>query len=202
MRCHFLLHFLPDTGVKPISPAWKVDSLPLRYLGRLNVSFLIFNPFSKTAKIFIIAGKCLLQWTVSFLGPHKPNQESINLSLAHTHTYTYFYCEILPMSKTYMRQWHPTPVLLPGKFHGRRSLAGCSPWGSEELDTTEQLPFHFSLSCTGEGNGNPLQCSCLDNPRDGGIWWASVYGVTQSWTRLTWHSSSSWWTFRFSSLGY
>ena len=82
------------------------------------------------------------------------------------------------------RQWHPTPVLLPGKSHGRRSLVGCSPWGREELDTTERLPFHFSLSCIGEGNGNPLWCSCLDNPRDGGAWWASVYGVAQSRTRL------------------
>ena len=65
------------------------------------------------------------------------------------------------------RQWHPTPVLLPGKSHGRRSLVGCSPWGSYESDTTERLHFHFSLSRIGEGNGNPLQCSCLENPRDG-----------------------------------
>ena len=64
-------------------------------------------------------------------------------------------------------QWHPTPVLLPGKSHGRRSLVGCSPRGCWESDTTEQLHFHFSLSCIGEGNGNPLQCSCLENPRDG-----------------------------------
>ena len=55
----------------------------------------------------------------------------------------------------------------------------------------EQLHFHFSLSCIGEGNGNPLQCSCLENPRDGGTWWAAVYGVTQSWTRLKRLSSSS-----------
>ena len=82
------------------------------------------------------------------------------------------------------RQWHPTPVLLPGKSHGRRSLVGCSPWGREELDTTEQLHFHFSLSCIGEGNGNPLQCSCLENPREGGAWWAAVCGVAQSRTRL------------------
>ena len=78
------------------------------------------------------------------------------------------------------RQWHPTPVLLPGKSHGRRSLVGYSPWGLEESDTTEQLHFHFSLSCTGEGNGNPLQCSCLENPRDRGAWWAAVYGVAES----------------------
>ena len=89
------------------------------------------------------------------------------------------------------RQWHPTPVFLPGESHGRRSLVGCSPWGSEESDTTERLHFHFSLSCIGEGNGNPLQCSCLENPRDGEAWWAAVYGVAQSWTRLKRLSSSS-----------
>ena len=89
------------------------------------------------------------------------------------------------------RQWHPTPVLLPGKSHGRRSLVGCSPWGREELDTTARLHFHFSVSCIGEGNGNPLQYSCLENPRDGGAWWAAVYGVTQSRTRLKRLSSSS-----------
>ena len=82
------------------------------------------------------------------------------------------------------RQWHPTPVLLPGKSQGRRILVGCSPWGREESDMTEQLHFHFSLSCIGEGNGKPLQCSCLENPRDWGAWWAAVYGVTQSQTRL------------------
>ena len=87
------------------------------------------------------------------------------------------------------RQWHPTPVLLPGKSRGRRSLVGCSPWGREELDTTERLDFDFSLSCIGEGNGNPLQCSCLENPRDGGAWWAAVCGIAQSRTRLKWLSS-------------
>ena len=56
--------------------------------------------------------------------------------------------------------------------------------GSLELDTTERLHFHFSLSCIGEGNGNPLQSSCQENPRDGGAWWAAVYRVAQSWTRL------------------
>ena len=87
-------------------------------------------------------------------------------------------------------QWHPTPVLLPGKSHGWRSLVGCSPWGLEESDMPERLHFHFSLSCIGEGNGNPLQCSCLENPRDGGAWWAAVYGVIQSRTRLKQLSSS------------
>ena len=92
---------------------------------------------------------------------------------------------------SWRRQWHPTPVPLPGKSHGQRSLVGCSPWSHWESDTTEQLHFHFSLFCIGEGNGNPLQCSYLENPRDGGAWWADIYGVTQSQTRLKWLSSSS-----------
>ena len=80
----------------------------------------------------------------------------------------------------------PTPVLLPGKSHGWRSLVGSGPRGREE-----RLHFHFSLSCIEEGNGNPLQCSCLENPRDGGAWWAAVYGVAQSRARLKRLSSSS-----------
>ena len=74
-------------------------------------------------------------------------------------------------------------------WHGWRSLVGCSPWGPEESDTTERL--HFSLSCIGEGNGNPLQCSCLENPRDSRAWWAAVYGVAQSQTRLKRLSSNN-----------
>ena len=66
------------------------------------------------------------------------------------------------------------------EIHAQKRLEGYSPWGCEELETTEQLPFHFSLSCIGEGNGNPLQYSCLENPRDGGAWWAAAYGVAQS----------------------
>ena len=95
------------------------------------------------------------------------------------------------LTSSWRRQWQPTPVLLPGKSHGRRSLVGCSPWGHEELDMTKWLHFHFSLSCIGEGNDKLLQCSCLENPRDEGAWWAAVYGVAQSWTRLKRLSSSS-----------
>ena len=73
----------------------------------------------------------------------------------------------------------PHSSTLAWKSHGRMSLVGCGPWGREESDTTEQIHFPFSLSCIGEGNGNPLQCSCLENPRDGGAWWAAVYGVTE-----------------------
>ena len=89
------------------------------------------------------------------------------------------------------RQRHPTPVLLPGKSHGQRSLVGCSPRGREESDTTERLHFHLSLSCTGAGNGNPFQYFCLENPRDRGAWWAAVYGVARGWTQLKRLSSSS-----------
>ena len=108
----------------------------------------------------------------------------------------------LPSVLHAVRQWHPTPVLLPGKSHGWRSLVGCSPWGREESDTTERLHFHFSLSCFGEGNGNPLHCSCLENPRDAGAWWGPFCGVAQSRTQLkqlsssssnTFASSRSWW---------
>ena len=105
---------------------------------------------TQESKLYLL---CLLHWQVSSLPLAPPRRR---------------------------RQWHPTPVLSPGKFQGRRSLVGCSPWGCEESDTPEQLHFHFSLSCIGEGNGNPLQCSCLENPRDRGAWWAAVYGVAHS----------------------
>ena len=106
-----------------------------------------------------------------------------------THIVTVMF--ITPSSSSRRRQWHPTPVLLPGKSHGRRSLVGCSPWDREESDTTERLHFYLSLSCVGEGNGNPFHCSFLENPRDGGGWWAAVYGVAQSQTWLKQLSSSS-----------
>ena len=111
-------------------------------------------------------------------------------SLLIVNYFNFWYLK-LSLTVIWRRQCLPTPVLLPGKSHGPRSLVGCSPWGREESDTTERLHFHFSLSCTGEGNGSPLQCSCPKNPRDRGAWWAAVYRVAQSWTRLTWLSSSS-----------
>ena len=100
------------------------------------------------------------------------------------------------------RQWQPTPVFLPGESQGWGSLVGCSPWARKELGMTERLHFHFSLSCIGEGNGNPLQCSCLENPRDGGAWWAAIYGVTQSrhdWSDLA-AAAKSRYLFNFLSL--
>ena len=85
----------------------------------------------------------------------------------------------------------PHSSTLAWKIPWTDELEGCSPWGRWGSDTTERLHFHFSLLCSREGNGNPLQCSCLENPRDGGAWWAAVYGVAQSRTRLKRLSSSS-----------
>ena len=112
-------------------------------------------------------------------------------------TKQYTLCDVMKInlnsvkSVTWKRKWQPTPVFLPRESCGQRSLVGYSPWGLEESDVTKQLYFHFSLSWTGEGNGNPLQYSCLENPRDGGAWWAAVYGVAQSQIWLRWLSNSS-----------
>ena len=134
-------------------------------------------------------------WDLWFQGVAQNDNETNRMSFISSWTNQLYrmLCSVFlwPSLDKWRRQWHPTPVLLPGKSHGRRSLVGCSPWGGEESDTTEQLHFHFSLSCIGEGTGNLLQCSCLENPKDGGAWWAAICGVTQSGTRLKWLSSSS-----------
>ena len=130
--------------------------------------------------------------------PEKQN----SYSLANGQVNCYFFCEVIAIPSSWLfseikkrkhltnGQWHPTPVLLPGKSHGEEP-GRLQSIGSLESDMTERLHFHFSLSCIGEGNGNPLQCSCLENPRDGDAWWAAVYGVAQSRTRLKRLSSSS-----------
>ena len=102
--------------------------------------------------------------------------------------YKYFSGEI-----AWRRRWHPTPVFLPGKSHGWRSLVGCSPWGHWGSDTTERLHFHFSLFTFlhWRRKWQPTPVFLPREPRDGGAWWAAVYGVTQSRTRLKWLSSSS-----------
>ena len=93
---------------------------------------------------------------------------------------------------SWRRQCHPTPALLPGKSMDggawKAAVHGVAKSRTQLSDFT--FTFQFSLSCIGEGNGNPVQCSCLENPRDGGAWWAAVYGVTQSRTWLKWLSSS------------
>ena len=131
-----------------------------------------------------VVGRGCLLWPMLFLG-----KTLLVFALLHS----VFQGQICMLLQVFLRrrQWHPTPVLLPGKSHGQRSLVGYSPWGHEESDTTERLHFHFSLSCIGEGNGNPLQCSCLENPRDGEAWWAAVCGVAESRTWLKRLNSSS-----------
>ena len=99
----------------------------------------------------------------------------------------YFSRDILPLNIKCIR----IEILRNNKSYWGTPLVACSPWGRQEWDTTERLHFDFPLSCIGEGNGNPLQYSCLENPRDGGACWAAVYGVAQSWTRLKRLSSSS-----------
>ena len=144
---------------------------------------------------FLVSSEGTQHWPSQHPGPHKPNEAKENAFFGDKHIHLYHivsqqllgYQPFLNVSRQlvriWRRKWHPTPVLLPGKSH-RRSLVGCSPWGYQESDTTERLHFHFSLSCIGEGNCNPLQYSCLENPRDGGAQWAAIYGVTQSQTQL------------------
>ena len=99
---------------------------------------------------------------------------------------------IVQLSHSYWRrQWHPTPVLLPRKSHGGRSLVRLQSMGSLRVRHDWETSLSLFISCIGEGNGNPLQCSCLENPRDGEAWWAAVYGVTQSRTQLKRLCSSS-----------
>ena len=88
------------------------------------------------------------------------------------------------MCKNAEKAMAPHSSTLAWKIPWAEDPGRLQPWGREELDTTERFHFHFSLSCIGEGNGNPLQCSCLENPRDRGAWWAAAYGVTQSRTQL------------------
>ena len=140
------------------------------------------------AIIWAVTGLCLLSLNSSHPVPYKPSFLIFCLCFLISGKRSNL---VSCLDMEWRKQWHPTPVLSPGKSHGQRSLVGCSPWGREESDMTEWLHFHFSLSCIGEGNGNPLHCSCLDNPRDGGALWAAVYGVAQSQTRLKRLGSSS-----------
>ena len=131
--------------------------------------------------VFLPGEPCGLRSLVGYC-PKGCKESDTTAQVTHTCCYFYFFSNDYwnYIIFYWRRQWHPTPVLLPGKSHGQRSLEGCSPWGHWGSGMSERLHLHFSLSCTGEENGNPLQCSCLENPRDGGAWWAAVYGVTES----------------------
>ena len=106
----------------------------------------------------------------------------------HIHTYMFIFVQTYacPLEKEMATRsstlaWKIPRTEEPGRLHSMGPL---------RVSTTERLHFHFSLSCIEEGNGNPLQCSCLENPRDRGTWWAAIYGVAQSWTQLKRLSSS------------
>ena len=146
---------------------------------------------SFSMKLVGVLGKKILRW----LCPVNPLSISLyNLSgNCYEATCLSWFKKLMCYYVFWRRQWQPTPVPLPGKSHGRRSLVGCSPWGRWGSDTTERLHFYFLLSCIGEGNGNPLQCSSLENPRDRGAWWAAVHGVAQSRTWLKWLSNNVYW---------
>ena len=144
---------LPDPGIEPVSPALAGGFFTTESPGKPSI---------------------IIPWCLSSLS-YWITQMSLGDKDCYAHFIDY-QTEAYPDLLVYKSY---TPVLLPGESHGQRSLVGCSPWGRSESDTTERLHFHFSLSCTGEWNGNPLQCSCLENPRDRGAWWAAVYGAAE-----------------------
>ena len=132
--------------------------------------FNLFVPHSSSSPCLLVLWKCYpsaIDWVFVFPRPHYPK---------------FMLWKLTPSVTVFERsQWHPTPVLSPGKSPGWRSLVGCSPrdcWGS---DATERLHFHFHAL---EKERATHSCFCLENPRDGGAWWAAIYGVAQSRTRL------------------
>ena len=132
-------------------------------------------------------------------GPHFCSQHPVFCSQQFRNSSWVLFCLSIFWSRIYPscactqlfwipnRKWQPTPVFLPGESCGQKSLVGCYTWGHTELDTD----MLSDLACIRGGNGSPLQYSCLENPRDGGAWWAAVCGVSQSQTRLKRLSSSS-----------
>ena len=143
----------------------------------------------------MITTKCWLSISINpstFTSSYNSMRKSVPLSsiylVMHLFISVWTYFIQWTITGFWRRKWQPTPVFLPEKPHGRRSLVGYSPRGREESDTTERLHFPVSLSCIGEGNGNPLQYSCLENPMDGGAWWATVHGVAKSQTRPSTHA--------------
>ena len=157
-------------------------------LSLLFLSQLFLRPPQTTILPFCIPFSWGRSWSLPPVQCQKPL--SIVQALCLSDLIPWIYLSLL-LYNCQRRQWQATPVLLPGESHGRTSLVGCSPWGRYKLDVAERLHFHFSLSHSGEDNGNPLQCSCLENPGDGGAWWAAVCGVAQSQTWLKRLSSSN-----------
>ena len=169
---------LPDPGIEPGSPALQADSLPTELRGKPSVVQSSYKQY--ISEWVYLCSRSDLQWQAA--GATTENYHFIDFSKP---LFIFSYREnsekaMAPHSSTLA--WKIPWTEEPGRLQSMGSL---------ESDITERLHFHFSLSCIGEGNGNPLQCSCLENPRDGGAWWAAVYGVAQSQTRLKRLSSSS-----------
>ena len=211
--CFFFLAILNNTGMKNCMQVFVFTYVlhSLEYIPKCRIGSFDDSDFLRNCQTVFQSGCTILQssqqWTrVSSLSTSSPTLVIVFFSLSIIVSITWYLIVVLIhislvtkdaehfkvfISHFSEKAMAPTPVLLPWKSHARRSLVGCSPWGHEESDTTERLHFHFSLSRIGEGNGNSLQCSYLENPRDGGAWWAAVYGVAQSRTRLKRLSSSS-----------
>ena len=172
-------NFTGDLRNVPASlrPHWEhfeIDSFSLLFLATTDLEFMA--PHSST-----------LAWKIPWMEEPGVLQSMGSLRVGHNWATSLWLFTLMH----WRRKWQPTPVFLPWGSQGQGSLVGYSPWGHEESDMSERLDFHFSLSCIGERNGNPLQCSCLENPRDGGAWWAAVYGISQSQTQLKRLSSSN-----------
>ena len=136
----------------------------LHILSYVTEHFLICQEVSNTSKYVFLMNSSTLAWKIPW------TEEPGRLQSVGLQRVRHNWANSLSLF-TFMhwrRKWQPIPVFLPGESQGQGSLVSCSPWGCEESDMTERIHFHFSLSCIGEGNGNPLQCSCLENPRDGG----------------------------------
>ena len=135
-------------------------------------------------------------WSFKFKGSSmlemvKIIPKMINLVIMRQGWVLYELCLLLPLERVIGMELSGFVALIYGLDISRDGYKGVALDSHEFKVIYERLLFHFSLSCIGEGNGNPLQCSCLENPRDGGALWAAVYGVAQSWTRLKRLSSSS-----------
>ena len=179
-------HGLQHARLPYSSPSPRVcsNSCPLNWWCHPTISFSVI-PFSSCLRSCPVSGS----FTVSqlFASAGQSIGAPALASVLPVNIQGWFPLGLTSLISLWRRQWHPTPVLLPGKSHGWRSLVGCSPWGREELDTTERLHFHFSLSCIGEGNGNPLQCSCLENPgtgEPGGLPSMGSHRVGHNWSDL------------------
>ena len=194
---------LPHPGIEHaslVSPALQVDSLPLSHLGRSpdGIMTATFSRMSNwgSRRLSNLPKSCSewLRCPLILQGQKEEESEPAPLGTV-SQGYLGRECILASFKKSFRdfleKAIAPHSSTLAWKIPWMEEPGGLQSTGSWKLETTEWLHFHFSLSCIGEGNGNPLQYSCLENPRDRGAWWTAVYGVAQSRTQLKWLSSSS-----------